>query len=504
MHPFPPVIVINLFRSTARRAHIVAQLKQLGLGFSVLRATDKRSLSSHDRSRYDDAMARQTAGRSLTDGEIACVLSHARAWRRIVDNQWDMALVLEDDAILDPRITGILESPEALPGDWGLVNFCTDGGIGETRVQPAGGPAICPIVSRMNGAVGYLIRRQVAAAALGHVFPIRRAVDGLLAWMRHEGAFVAYATRPQLVRVDDALHRSDIGRRGTGPARGGDDAGKTAVVPSPLGPGRVGIAVSTYSHDRTASGRYGIIRRSLDSLLASTAERDAGELLRLIVVDGPVPAAHERLLADYSDDFRIIRKAENGGAARAKNTAIRTLLDAGVEIGYLADDDVLFHRGWLEAYTGFSRSEDVHHIAGFASRHFFPEGPRWRDLNVGYETVGNWPVIRHRGAHGHFLSFTAELIRRIGYFRVYPGKMGGWHANFTYRAVRAGLGSVRWPVDLADSDRFLEHIGQDDDWVWGGPNDLASVSRHRRNHEWIKNQELDFYRDPHVLVEAEE
>ncbi len=505
MDTAPHVIVINLLRSVDRRAHIVQQLKAQDLEFSVLAATDKLSLTLADRSRYDDALAKRTAGRSLTDGEIACVLSHARAWRIIVDKGWESAVILEDDALLDERFPRVIRALKRFPTDWGLINFRSDGAVEKVSKGMEPGLDICRFTARMNGTAGYVISRKVASIALGLVFPICRAADGLFAYLRHRGDFVAYGTRPQMIRLDDALHPSDIGNRGMGgsPITKGS-LGVESGTKHALKGERIGIAVSTFSHEKTSAQRYQIIDQSLNSLLASTHHFDASSLVRLIVVDGPVPQAHERLLERYSGYFSIVRRPINGGAARAKNSAIRILLDEGVTIGFLLDDDVSCQRGWLEQYTAFCRSMNVHHVAGFAKQHFFPEGPKWQELNMRYESHGKWRIIKHRGAHGHLLTFTPELIEKIGYFKVYPGKMGGWHANFTYRAVRAGLGGFPWAVDLADGEKYIEHIGQDDSWVWGKPNDLASVSRHTRNLEWIKNQEFDFFVDPYRFIEAED
>lgn len=38
----------------------------------------------------------------LSPGEVGCFLSHRRCWQRIVDSDWEYALIVEDDLALDP------------------------------------------------------------------------------------------------------------------------------------------------------------------------------------------------------------------------------------------------------------------------------------------------------------------------------------------------------------------------------------------------------------------
>nr|WP_122074308.1 glycosyltransferase family 25 protein [Pseudophaeobacter sp. EL27] len=40
----------------------------------------------------------------LSPGEIGCFLSHRRCWQRIIDADWDYALIVEDDLALEPPL----------------------------------------------------------------------------------------------------------------------------------------------------------------------------------------------------------------------------------------------------------------------------------------------------------------------------------------------------------------------------------------------------------------
>ena len=108
---------------------------------------------------------------------------------------------------------------------------------------------------------------------------------------------------------------------------------------------KIGIAVSTFTEEKTNKKRYKIIEKSLDSLSKISKETKLNVYI-VIVVDGEVPEKHNKILSKY--DFNIFRRPKNGGVARTKNTSIKLLLDQKIDIGFLADDDVLYKSGCLE------------------------------------------------------------------------------------------------------------------------------------------------------------
>ena len=110
---------------------------------------------------------------------------------------------------------------------------------------------------------------------------------------------------------------------------------------------KIGIAISTYTEEKTEAKRYEIIERSLQSL-QEVVKTTKVKTYVVIVVDGEVPEKHMNLLSKYN--FNIFKKSQNGGVARTKNTSIRLLLEENVDIGFLADDDVLYKEGCLEKY----------------------------------------------------------------------------------------------------------------------------------------------------------
>lgn len=100
MHP--EILLINLDRSVDRLQFQRRQLGRLGLHFVRLRGCTPQDI---DDRRYRELAWRWQRPMSRT--EVACLLSHARAWRHVADSGRP-ALVLEDDAVVSDGLPGFL------------------------------------------------------------------------------------------------------------------------------------------------------------------------------------------------------------------------------------------------------------------------------------------------------------------------------------------------------------------------------------------------------------
>ncbi|BDG03421.1 glycosyltransferase family 25 protein [Anaeromyxobacter oryzae] len=111
---FDRIYVLTLRRATDRHPAFARALA--GLDYEVVYGLDQAELDLADleaRGLYDDRTARRVHryGRGVTLGHVACVLSHALIWRRILDEGHERVLVFEDDA--EP-IPGALEHAPAV------------------------------------------------------------------------------------------------------------------------------------------------------------------------------------------------------------------------------------------------------------------------------------------------------------------------------------------------------------------------------------------------------
>lgn len=91
--------VINLERAPERKGYIRALLTPLKfLDFEFIEAVDGRMLAKEEvENVFDCVMSYKRYGRELSLAEIACVLSHYKCYKTILERGLDFALILEDD-----------------------------------------------------------------------------------------------------------------------------------------------------------------------------------------------------------------------------------------------------------------------------------------------------------------------------------------------------------------------------------------------------------------------
>ncbi|CAE7780160.1 ech-6 [Symbiodinium sp. CCMP2592] len=140
------VYFINTDSSTARRAHIEQQAKDLGLPLQRFRAIDTTDIASGrfdaayvSRQGLDPLLLSSGPDRSI-NGTVACFVSHASLMEQIARNYSEdrVALILEDDVLLPTdllrRVRHVLE---CAPSDWSLLKVSSWGAMRQSNsVRP--------------------------------------------------------------------------------------------------------------------------------------------------------------------------------------------------------------------------------------------------------------------------------------------------------------------------------------------------------------------------------
>lgn len=163
------IFVLNLESRRDRRSKMEAQLDRCGLSACFTSdwegPYDWRSLGSEELAQlhlfpWEIQSENPWWSRSLKLGEIACSLAHDACWRRLLDSSEDMALVLEDDAVvpvdLESQMVDLLGS---LPSGWGL---CYLGRFPIDPDEPFSEKLVRPGYSHCTFA--YMISREGASA----------------------------------------------------------------------------------------------------------------------------------------------------------------------------------------------------------------------------------------------------------------------------------------------------------------------------------------------------
>ncbi len=96
--------IIHLERATDRQPQVQELIRELPIETEIVNAIDGRTLDTQTINRvYRRSAHRPRYPFALSTNEIACFLSHRKAWQAIVDQRLDAGLVLEDDVELTPE-----------------------------------------------------------------------------------------------------------------------------------------------------------------------------------------------------------------------------------------------------------------------------------------------------------------------------------------------------------------------------------------------------------------
>ena len=201
-----PVYVLNLARSPERRAFMAQGLARAGVAPEFVAAVDGRACRS---------------GRPLralmSVAETALILSHRKAWRRLLRGGSDYAVVLEDDVHVGQNFAALIAA------DWRGFRF--DAVKLETMFDPAwvarrglafGDRELRRLGAEHLGAAGYLVSRGGARKMLAMTRGLAEPVDHTLFGRDtiFEGRLSAYQLFPAIVvqdnRLPDASARREI------------------------------------------------------------------------------------------------------------------------------------------------------------------------------------------------------------------------------------------------------------------------------------------------------
>jgi len=176
---FISVYVISMARAAERRTAISKHLVDRHIAFTLIDAVDGMSL------RPDEIDRLMVQGTSLHPGAVGCYLSHLQVYQDMAAKKIELALVLEDDARISPRVVELLCSPPParLNFDYCFLDCDEHDDAGPvfyypTAAQPLGGGLTAYALSAGPHTLhAYLITGAAASQRLAHGFPIAKPID---------------------------------------------------------------------------------------------------------------------------------------------------------------------------------------------------------------------------------------------------------------------------------------------------------------------------------------
>lgn len=176
-----PIFLIGLERATGRARLMEQELQKAGLSATRVNAVDCDAATREDFLR--DCSSEGPWGYFQTK-DMACTLSHAKAWEAVIASGAEQALILEDDVFLTPELATWLDDPSWWPKDADIVRFerwrstKLYVALGRKR-QSHLGREIRLMKSRHPGGAAYALTRKAAQHFLAQK-PFDITLDGLL------------------------------------------------------------------------------------------------------------------------------------------------------------------------------------------------------------------------------------------------------------------------------------------------------------------------------------
>jgi len=151
-----PIFIINLESDFEKKKHINALCIKYGLLPVFIKAIKGNDLSDKAvQTAYPKQLAIDTFGRELSKPELGCAMSHKLIYQKIVDDNIDIALVLEDDADFGQDLVHCLNSITKFPKDLEVALF------GHYRSYDHKAKASCSLWGRKALYQKYILKKPI-------------------------------------------------------------------------------------------------------------------------------------------------------------------------------------------------------------------------------------------------------------------------------------------------------------------------------------------------------
>jgi len=144
----------------------------------------------------------------LSVGQIAPSMSHVKIYQKMVDEDIDKCLIIEDDCVFLDDIKYFKEYYEQLPNDWGLV-YVGWKNQGKGRPEPNFNKNIWKVTKEMGTHIVqthcYMVTKDFAKKLIDTNTPIKYTCDGVLDVIINEKNEECYCFLPFMAIQDASL-----------------------------------------------------------------------------------------------------------------------------------------------------------------------------------------------------------------------------------------------------------------------------------------------------------
>ena len=172
--------IINLDRSKERWAYIKPLVDQLGLPVERISGVEGKLLSDEYVNKNVDQETYLAASPHIpTKGAIGCTLSHMKAWKTLLESNFEYAIIFEDDVGFDPiKLRSAIDQLVSNNTLWDLNMFAISAGKVWLPIKSLQqGQKLSIYLTRGWCAAAYMINRKAATKLLAKTWPITTSLD---------------------------------------------------------------------------------------------------------------------------------------------------------------------------------------------------------------------------------------------------------------------------------------------------------------------------------------
>lgn len=221
-----PVFVINLPRSHERREYIDTQMRQFGINYELVEAVDGYQLTKSEMlKRYGKQLFNVNPYNKqvMTPGAVGCLLSHLKLYDLIIEQDIEIACILEDDAKILSGFTQILQSPALHNSTWEVLllghysmrhqSLVRGAETGFWTKKVCSGHYIAKPAEFPFLTLGYMIKKSAVEKLRRFAYPLRMPADWVTANAELAGAHLRLITPPCLLCEDKYRKNSLVGSK---------------------------------------------------------------------------------------------------------------------------------------------------------------------------------------------------------------------------------------------------------------------------------------------------
>jgi len=207
------VYVVNMKKDIKRKHHIINELtKQQITNFEFIEGVDGSLMSEKEivNETYSDENGFNKWNVEMSNGEIGCSLSHVKVYKKLIESKYNIALILEDDAVFLKPFSKIL-SNFILSSFSNKKQIILISEIREFYKKPIKKINNYELVKVTNAFFthSYFINKPAAKAILSFNYPVKTTPDNFLFFHLYCGVKLL-GLNPFITTQDKKNHKTNI------------------------------------------------------------------------------------------------------------------------------------------------------------------------------------------------------------------------------------------------------------------------------------------------------